>query len=373
MADVITWNSQEADMEKMPKVYDDFEYNTDTDGGCLNKLDEVNALINTDVEEIASKYNELQGFYNEFTDYNALMDSNKELLQFSTSEIRDAYNGIVEGMQLQINELQKSSGELIDDLDSINSMLKTDDTTTDATTGDDTTASSGSSESVPTTPTQSVDLSTIADDVIMGKYGTGPDREAALAAIGVDPTEVQAIVNAKLNGTWTGGSTPTVTPSPVVDTPPTPTVTTPDVPATPEVPSTPEVPTTPSTTEAGFMGSGLASSFINAASNWIGTKYVYGGNGNGGIDCSALIQKAAAAVGIDLPRTTGALASVGVQVSRNQVQPGDLIFTNGGKHVQIVSSVNADGSVNAIGASSVAGVVKEQTVRTPITQIRRVV
>ena len=384
MAENVSWNESESVMEKTPAVYNEFQYDTSTNGGCLNKLDEINTLINSindDVGEIAANYSQLQGFYNEFTNYNDLMDSNKMLLQQSTLDIRDAYNAIIAEMQGQVAKMQEDDSTLMEDLENINSLISTgaetdgvanaDATNATVTTNDNATDNTSDTTAGYTGGTNSTaDLAQIADEVLQGKYGNGPAREAALRAMGVNPDDVQAIVNAKIKGTWTGGDT-VVTPSPVVEQPAVDTNVTPavDTNVTPPV----ENPTPTPTTEAAFMPSGIASSLINAASSWIGTRYVYGGTGNGGIDCSALVQKAAAAVGISLPRTTGAMASVGYQVSRNQVQPGDIIFTNSGQHVQIVSSVNADGSINAIGASSAAGVVKEQTVRTPITQIRRII
>ena len=47
------------------------------------------------------------------------------------------------------------------------------------------------------------DLNTIADEVIAGKWGNGEDRKNALANAGYNYSEVQALVNQKLNGTST--------------------------------------------------------------------------------------------------------------------------------------------------------------------------
>ena len=47
----------------------------------------------------------------------------------------------------------------------------------------------------------SKDLNTIADEVIAGKWGNGEDRKNRLAQAGYNYSEVQALVNQKLNGT----------------------------------------------------------------------------------------------------------------------------------------------------------------------------
>lgn len=51
--------------------------------------------------------------------------------------------------------------------------------------------------------TSSKDLNTIADEVIAGKWGNGEDRKNRLAQAGYNYSEVQALVNQKLNGTST--------------------------------------------------------------------------------------------------------------------------------------------------------------------------
>ena len=49
--------------------------------------------------------------------------------------------------------------------------------------------------------TSSKDLNAIADEVIAGKWGNGEDRKNRLAQAGYNYSEVQALVNQKLNGT----------------------------------------------------------------------------------------------------------------------------------------------------------------------------
>ena len=126
MAEVVTWNDKEANMEKKPKTYNDFQYDTQTDGGCLTKLNEINQLIKTiedDVENIGNNYTKLQALYNNFTDFNDVMNYNTMTLKNSTANIADAYLEIVNGLQLQVEKLEQSSGELMEDIGSINQLV----------------------------------------------------------------------------------------------------------------------------------------------------------------------------------------------------------------------------------------------------------
>lgn len=60
---------------------------------------------------------------------------------------------------------------------------------------------------------------------------------------------------------------------------------------------------------------------------WLGTPYRLGGTTRRGIDCSALVQRVfAEAFGLELPRTTTQQVREGESVSRDALQPGDLVF-----------------------------------------------
>jgi cell wall-associated NlpC family hydrolase len=67
----------------------------------------------------------------------------------------------------------------------------------------------------------------------------------------------------------------------------------------------------------------------------LGKPYIWGGTGPRGFDCSGLVLKAFAAVGVHLPRGSIKQSSVGTRVSRSQLQPGDLVFSNRVHHVQV--------------------------------------
>ncbi len=80
--------------------------------------------------------------------------------------------------------------------------------------------------------------------------------------------------------------------------------------------------------------SGRAAAVVAAALARVGTPYVFGGVGAGGIDCSGLTLVAYAAIGIRLPHSTGGQLGLGRRVSRGELAPGDLVFPSSG-HVGI--------------------------------------
>lgn len=69
------------------------------------------------------------------------------------------------------------------------------------------------------------------------------------------------------------------------------------------------------------------SAIIAYASNYLGTPYVWGGTSpNPGFDCSGFTQYVYRHFGISLGRTTYNQIKNGVYVSREKLQPGDLVF-----------------------------------------------
>jgi peptidoglycan DL-endopeptidase CwlO len=71
------------------------------------------------------------------------------------------------------------------------------------------------------------------------------------------------------------------------------------------------------------------------AEQQLGVPYLWGGTTASGYDCSGLIQAAWHAAGVELPRTTYDQVNAGTRISRDQLQPGDLVFSYGLGHVQL--------------------------------------
>ncbi len=74
---------------------------------------------------------------------------------------------------------------------------------------------------------------------------------------------------------------------------------------------------------------------VGIAMQFLGIPYVWGGSSPSGFDCSGLVVYVYGQLGISLPHYTGSLWQLGSYVSRDQLQPGDLVFFNGLGHVGI--------------------------------------
>ena len=75
-------------------------------------------------------------------------------------------------------------------------------------------------------------------------------------------------------------------------------------------------------------GAGLGAQAVAYAARYLGVPYVYGGTTPQGFDCSGLVQFVYDHLGVNLPRTSQEQALSGVNVPRDQLQPGDLILYN---------------------------------------------
>ena len=83
-------------------------------------------------------------------------------------------------------------------------------------------------------------------------------------------------------------------------------------------------------------GSVSGEDVVAQAKNYLGVPYVFGGEDMSGMDCSGLVQRVLADLGIDAPRVVQDQADIGVEVgSLAEARPGDLLVTNGEKHIVI--------------------------------------
>lgn len=89
-----------------------------------------------------------------------------------------------------------------------------------------------------------------------------------------------------------------------------------------------------STTTSKPSNAALGQQIANKACQYIGNKYVYGGNSlTNGIDCSGFVKEIHALFGISTPRTTDSIQVAGKAVSYSEMLPGDVICYS--QHVAI--------------------------------------
>lgn len=97
--------------------------------------------------------------------------------------------------------------------------------------------------------------------------------------------------------------------------------------------------------ENGDRGDGVAVSnalgdqIVAYAKQYLGTPYVWGGNGPSCFDCSGFTKYVYSHFGYNLNRTASAQLKNGVSVSRSELQAGDLVFFYNGKVSTPVSHV----------------------------------
>ncbi|MEC5150083.1 C40 family peptidase [Cryobacterium sp. GrIS_2_6] len=83
-------------------------------------------------------------------------------------------------------------------------------------------------------------------------------------------------------------------------------------------------------------GSVTGTDIVTAAQKYLGVPYVFGGKSSSGMDCSGLVQKVYADMGISVPRLVSGQMKIGTEVaSLADAKPGDLIVTGGGEHILI--------------------------------------
>jgi len=72
--------------------------------------------------------------------------------------------------------------------------------------------------------------------------------------------------------------------------------------------------------------SSLGARVVEIAKQYLGSPYSYGGSSPNGFDCSGFTQYVYKQVGIDLPRSSSGQADIGKKVSKDNLQPGDIVI-----------------------------------------------
>ena len=98
---------------------------------------------------------------------------------------------------------------------------------------------------------------------------------------------------------------------------------------------------------------------VGIAMQYLGVPYRWGGASPSGFDCSGFVMYVYAQVGVSLPHSSYAQYGMGSPVSRDQLQPGDLVFFDGLGHVGIYvgggSFIHAPHTGDVVKISSMTG------------------
>ncbi|MDD6195143.1 MAG: NlpC/P60 family protein [Lachnospiraceae bacterium] len=114
-------------------------------------------------------------------------------------------------------------------------------------------------------------------------------------------------------------------------------------------------------------------SVVAYANQFVGGPYVWGGNSlTNGCDCSGFVHLVYRDFGISVPRYSGAFASIGQEVSYNNMQPGDIIVYQPKAGIGHVAIYAGNGCI-VEAQSSAAGITNNRAANCrPIWTIRRV-
>lgn len=83
-------------------------------------------------------------------------------------------------------------------------------------------------------------------------------------------------------------------------------------------------------------GDATGEDVVAAAERYLGVPYVFGGEDASGMDCSGLVQRVFADLGIEVPRVVPDQARLGTEVaSLAEARPGDLVVSRGTGHIAI--------------------------------------
>jgi cell wall-associated NlpC family hydrolase len=86
----------------------------------------------------------------------------------------------------------------------------------------------------------------------------------------------------------------------------------------------------------------LARRVVGYARHQLGVPYSWGGTSRAtGFDCSGLVYAAYRSIGWTIPRSSWDQLRAGRPIRFARLRPGDLLFTEGGGHVQLVVSRHA--------------------------------
>lgn len=128
MKEVASYNQAEATAEKEPKVFQEFTYDNDSNGGVLNKFEEIKSKIQEIkgiIQQLGLDYDKLVEKYEAFTNYAETMKGIVNAMNQNADAIQSNYKGVVDTAKQAVEEHMKVDSSLMTDLDELNRLLGT--------------------------------------------------------------------------------------------------------------------------------------------------------------------------------------------------------------------------------------------------------
>jgi cell wall-associated NlpC family hydrolase len=96
---------------------------------------------------------------------------------------------------------------------------------------------------------------------------------------------------------------------------------------------------------------GGMSKIISFARSKVGMRYVRGGTGGSGFDCSGLVKRAYRQIGISLPHSSGGIRARTKAISRSAARPGDIVVGPGHVGIYMGGGKMIDAGNSRVGVS----------------------
>lgn len=127
LIEVATYDAAEGSLEKKPKEYQEFMYDTQTNGGILEgfaKTRELTAAIAEDVEEIKRQFNALIEIYDQFTGYNDTMTSIGNRMTDCSDRIKKFNDNVISVAEQSVEEAVNQDNSLMSFLEDIKEFIQ---------------------------------------------------------------------------------------------------------------------------------------------------------------------------------------------------------------------------------------------------------
>lgn len=122
-----------------------------------------------------------------------------------------------------------------------------------------------------------------------------------------------------------------------------------------------------SATDDSYTASSLGQQVVDFATQFVGNPYVWGGSSlTNGADCSGFTMSVYANFGVSLPHNAAAQSGCGTPVDLSEIQPGDLLFYEGGGGIGHVTIYMGNGQVVHASSSTTGIIISDYGYRTPV-------